>query len=101
MLLHSRSWRSTHLACAIITLVSRWNPSAYALWADIKPCLGALQEFHIGKLRSNLDAGGDASLMNGLDMAVDSLKSIPTYGHREVFEEPFSVSIIVIASACL
>ena len=46
--------------------------------------LAALQEFHIGKLRSNLDAGGDASLMNGLDMAVDSLKSIPSYGHREV-----------------
>ncbi|KAK9821495.1 hypothetical protein WJX74_003082 [Apatococcus lobatus] len=46
--------------------------------------LSASPEFHINKLRSNLDAGGDASLMNGLDMAVDSLKAIPSYGHREV-----------------
>ncbi len=42
------------------------------------------QEAHIAKLRMNLDAGGDASLQNGLDMAVASLKSIPPYGHREV-----------------
>ncbi|KAK9846713.1 hypothetical protein WJX84_011717 [Apatococcus fuscideae] len=46
--------------------------------------LSASPEVHISKLRSNLDAGGDASLMNGLQMAVDSLRSIPSYGHREV-----------------
>lgn len=42
------------------------------------------QEAHIAKLRSSLDAEGDASLQNALTLCVDSLKSIPPYGHREV-----------------
>lgn len=40
------------------------------------------QEAHIARLRRNLDTGGDASLQNALDVAVDALKSIPPYGHR-------------------
>lgn len=40
------------------------------------------QEAHIARLRRNLDTGGDASLQNALDLAVDSLRSIPPYGHR-------------------
>ena len=43
-----------------------------------------MQEAHISKLKEGVDAGGDASLQNGLDMAVASLKSVPPYGHREV-----------------
>ncbi len=43
-----------------------------------------LQEAHIAKLRSSLDAEGDASLQNALTLCVDSLKTIPPYGHREV-----------------
>jgi transcription initiation factor TFIIH subunit 2 len=35
-------------------------------------------------LRRSLDTAGDASLQNGLDLAVSSLASIPPYGHREV-----------------
>ena len=31
-----------------------------------------------------MDASGDASLQNGLDAAVATLRSIPPYGHREV-----------------
>ena len=42
------------------------------------------QEAHISKLKEGLDAGGDASLQNGLDLAVAALKSVPPYGHREV-----------------
>lgn len=44
----------------------------------------ALQEGHIAKLREGLDAGGDASLQNGLELAVAALKTVPPYGHREV-----------------
>lgn len=43
-----------------------------------------LQEAHIAKLKEALDAGGDASLQNGLDLAVAALKTVPPYGHREV-----------------
>ena len=43
-----------------------------------------MQEAHIAKLKSSLDADGDASLQNALTLCVDSLKSIPPYGHREV-----------------
>lgn len=43
-----------------------------------------MQEAHIAKLKEALDAGGDASLQNGLDLAVASLKTVPPYGHREV-----------------
>lgn len=42
------------------------------------------QEAHISKLKEGVDAGGDASLQNGLDLAVSALKSVPPYGHREV-----------------
>ena len=31
-----------------------------------------------------MEAGGDVSLQNGLDLAVAALKSVPPYGHREV-----------------
>lgn len=43
-----------------------------------------MQETHISKLKEGMEAGGDASLQNGLDLAVSSLKSVPPYGHREV-----------------
>ena len=38
----------------------------------------------MGKLRANLDTSGDASLQNAIQLAVDSLATIPPYGHREV-----------------
>ncbi|KAL3163240.1 hypothetical protein ABBQ32_009640 [Trebouxia sp. C0010 RCD-2024] len=46
--------------------------------------LSGSPETHISKLKEGMDAGGDASLQNGLDLAVSSLKSVPPYGHREV-----------------
>ena len=49
--------------------------------------MGAPQEAHIARLQA-LDAAGDASLQNGLDLAVAGLKSIPPYGHREVGAAP-------------
>ena len=42
------------------------------------------QESHVGKLRANLDTSGEASLQNAIQLAVDSLATIPPYGHREV-----------------
>lgn len=39
---------------------------------------------HVSRLRGSLDTSGDASLQNGLDMAVDALAAVPPYGHREV-----------------
>ena len=47
-----------------------------------------MQEAHIAKLQGAMDAGGDASLQNAMNVAVDSLKSIPPYGHREVLTLP-------------
>ena len=47
-------------------------------------CLSCLQEAHIAKLQGALDAGGDASLQNAMNLAIESLRSIPPYGHREV-----------------
>ena len=38
----------------------------------------------MAKLAGGQDFGGAASLQNALDMAVNSLKSVPPYGHREV-----------------
>ena len=38
----------------------------------------------MAKLAGGQDFGGPASLQNALDMAVNSLKSVPPYGHREV-----------------
>lgn len=46
--------------------------------------LSSSPESHIQKLRQNLDTGGDASLQNALDLAIDSLSTIPPYGNREV-----------------
>ena len=46
--------------------------------------LSSSPEMHIQKLKASLDTGGAASLQNGLDLAVDSLRRIPPYGHREV-----------------
>lgn len=46
-------------------------------------CLSWLQEAHIAKLQGALDAGGDASLQNAMNLAIESLRSIPPYGHRE------------------
>ncbi len=48
------------------------------------PYLACLQEAHIAKLQGALDAGGDASLQNAMNLAIESLRSIPPYGHREV-----------------
>lgn len=42
------------------------------------------QELHKAALRKGLDAGGDVSLQNGLDMAVEALQAVPPYGSREV-----------------
>ena len=38
----------------------------------------------MSKLSGAHDFGGSASLQNALDMAVNALKSVPPYGHREV-----------------
>lgn len=47
--------------------------------------LSSSPEAHLAKLRGgDLEAGGDASLQNAIDLAVGSLRSIPPYGHREV-----------------
>ncbi|KAH7620949.1 putative General transcription factor IIH subunit 2 [Nannochloris sp. 'desiccata'] len=46
--------------------------------------LSSSPEVHIQKLKNNLDTGGAASLQNGFDLAVESLRRIPPYGHREV-----------------
>ena len=43
-----------------------------------------VQEAHIARLQGSLDASGDASLQNAMNLAIESLKSIPPYGHREV-----------------
>ena len=61
--------------------------------ADIE--LVALQEAHIAKLKDALDAGGDASLQNGLDLAVASLKTVPPYGHREVSLPAMTFLVVV------
>lgn len=47
-------------------------------------CPLCLQEAHIAKLQGALDTGGDASLQNAMNLAIESLRSIPPYGHREV-----------------
>lgn len=55
----------------------------------------AEQEAHIARLR-NLEASGDASLQNGLDAAVSTLRSIPPYGHREVPSTSFLHSCVLL-----
>jgi transcription initiation factor TFIIH subunit 2 len=42
-----------------------------------------VQEAHIARLQGSLDAAGDASLQNAMNLAIESLKSVPPYGHRE------------------
>ncbi len=37
----------------------------------------------MARLQGSLTAGGDASLQNAMNLATESLKSIPPYGHRE------------------
>jgi len=46
--------------------------------------LSSSPEVHIQKLKNTLDTAGAASLQNGFDLAVESLRRIPPYGHREV-----------------
>lgn len=46
--------------------------------------LSSTPELHKAALRKGLDAGGDVSLQNGLDMAVEDLNAVPPYGSREV-----------------
>ena len=53
------------------------------------------QEAHVSKLKEGVDAGGDASLQNGLDLAVASLKSVPPYGHREVCSLPITHKLLL------
>ena len=56
-----------------------------AITCQLEACLTLpLQESHVAKLAGGQDFGGAASLQNALDMAVNSLKSVPPYGHREV-----------------
>ena len=45
--------------------------------------LSSSPEMHIEKLKQSLDTSGAASLQNGLDLAIESLKHIPPYGYRE------------------
>lgn len=46
--------------------------------------LWILQEYHIKRLEKSLDLEGCISLQNGLELALDSLKTVPAHGHREV-----------------
>eukprot|EP00891_Asterochloris_glomerata_P009977 jgi/Astpho2/9977/e_gw1.00153.17.1_t len=52
--------------------------------AEMLSSLSGSPESHVAKLAGGQDFGGPASLQNALDMAVNSLKSVPPYGHREV-----------------
>ena len=38
----------------------------------------------MSKLKANLETSGDASLQNAMQLAVESLTTVPPYGHREV-----------------
>eukprot|EP00879_Flechtneria_rotunda_P010612 GHRR01011092.1.p2 GENE.GHRR01011092.1~~GHRR01011092.1.p2 ORF type:complete len:222 (+),score=75.52 GHRR01011092.1:284-949(+) len=47
--------------------------------------LSGSPEAQIDKLNQfGMDAGGDASLQNGLEMGLDLLGTVPPYGHREM-----------------
>lgn len=46
--------------------------------------LGGSPESHIKALMGKLQCSGDASIQNGLDLVLDLLSQIPSYGHREV-----------------
>lgn len=49
-------------------------------WTD----LGGSPESHIKALMGKLECSGDASLQNALELVLENLKQIPSYGHREV-----------------
>ena len=64
-------------------------------------CLLHLQEAHVARLQGSLTAGGDASLQNAMNLATESLKSIPPYGHREArFLANIPVCIALWACTC-
>ena len=46
--------------------------------------LSSSPEAHVAKVKANLDSGGSASLQNALEVATESLKHVPPYGHREI-----------------
>ena len=50
----------------------------------------ARQEAHVARLRADTTCSGDASLQNGLSLALSSLQHVPPYGHREVNYQDFS-----------
>ena len=64
---------------------ARW-PRGCLGWETcrVKCFLLCMQEAHIARLQGSLDASGDASLQNAMNLATESLKAIPPYGHREV-----------------
>lgn len=53
-----------------------------------------MQETHVSRLKANLDSTGDASLQNAIQLAVDSLSTVPPYGHREVRSVPEVAEVI-------
>ena len=59
------------------------------------------QETHVSKLKANLDSTGDASLQNAIQLAVDSLTTVPPYGHREVRSVPQGADTHVLPFAVL
>lgn len=46
--------------------------------------LSGSPEAHIKALKANLSSYGDASLQNGLEMALEGLRETPSHGHREI-----------------
>ena len=52
------------------------------------------QESHVARLSTDLDIEGVMSLQNGLQLAAESLKSVPSYGHREV------IAVIASLNTC-
>ena len=46
--------------------------------------LSGSPDSHIASLKKALQCSGDASLQNGLELALDGLRDTPSYGHREV-----------------
>lgn len=62
-----------------IGLVSIKNGIAHTL-TD----LGGSPESHIQALMGKLEAAGDSSLQNALELVHEHLNQIPSYGHREV-----------------
>ncbi|GMH32946.1 hypothetical protein BSKO_00780 [Bryopsis sp. KO-2023] len=46
--------------------------------------LSASPEYLLKRLGGNVDLEGCVSLQNGLNLALESLKTVPTHGHREI-----------------